>query len=212
MARLIHFKCTFDQNWSYENKARQFFGDNQCLVMSEKEGSNHHVHFQGYTTMLDSAVQRAIAGLSIDHYLTKLYADRLDAYEASPVGDKPKKPRPVKMHKRKVDEVGFQYICKEGKPPLFKQGFSDEDILELKRRSDVHVEELKTGLKEHLFAREYPAEPAQAFKRMREDSYDYYMEGDKRPRPQFQKDVLWAMAKHPFNVDQKWKDFICERL
>jgi hypothetical protein len=120
-------------------------------------------------------------------------------------------PRPVKMAKRNVDAQGFQYLMKEGKMPLYQRGFTVDDLKKLVEKSEAHVEELKEGLKEHLHKRKYESEPSTAFDHMRDDALEYYEAEQKRPRPAFQKDVLWAMYLHPDRSDA-WKRFVSQRI
>lgn len=210
---LIHFKCTYDPIWAekgyYEKFAVQLFGGNKCLVVAEKLSSNAHVHFQGYTSLSTQGVKDTIASISACHFVVK---DWEESQKKRKEGDaNPGRPRPVKAVKRTVDEKGFQYLCKEDRPPLYSQGFSQEEIVSLRKASDEHVDDLKNGLKEHLFKIEYPATPERALKRMRIDALEYYEKDAKRPRPMFQKDVLWAMWNHP-QRDDAWKEFVAERI
>jgi len=160
--------------------------------------------------MSERAYQDAITELKNDHFETKLYRDRVDAQEEG--APKLPAPRPVKKHKRGVDEKGFQYICKEGSPPLYSQGFTNDELAALKSQSDEHVDHLKNGLKEYIFTINYPGDAATTHKKMRIDALEYYDKEDKRPRPAFQKDVLWTMYKHPDHTDKRWSEYIAERL
>ncbi len=100
---------------------------------------------------------------------------------------------------------------KEGVIPMYSKGFSMDELKELAAKSDAYVEHLKLGFAEHLHAKTYDEEPNRAFKRMRLDGLEYYEKEEKRPRPMFQKDVLWAMYTHPRRTDE-WKEFVSERI
>jgi len=207
--KLIHWKCTYDQLWNYPQMAKTLFGSNKCLVVAEKMESNAHVHFQGYTSHSDRKLEDIKNDMSDWHFSVKSWeAEKKRAKE----GDKIRgRPRPVKGCQKEIDEKGFQYLCKENRPPLFSQGFTQEDLMALRKASDEHVQQLKTGLKEHLHAISYDKLPERALKRMRLDALEYYEKEDKRPRPSFQKDVLWTMWSHP-QRDDAWKEFVSERI
>lgn len=48
-----------------------------------------------------------------------------------------------------MTELGFQYVMKTCAKPMCSQGFTEEELKELKERSDDHSEKLKTGMKNH---------------------------------------------------------------
>lgn len=188
--RLEHFKCIYDPNWKYDEICQMMFDGNKCIAMQEKMGSNPHVHFQGYTQLSKIEFDEMIRQLATKHYTKKDH----------PNG------RPVKRAKRSVDEVGFQYLSKEGHGPLYSQGFSDAELAELKAKSDDYVEELKNGFYEYVHGFEYDENPAECFNQIRLKGIDYYLETDRRPGPRFQKDCLWAMIKHP-KCSHAWKRY-----
>lgn len=210
--RLIHFKCNYDPKFNYEKIATSFFGDEQCLIVAEKLSTNAHVHFQGYTNKTDRQIEDSITALARGHFEVKHYNEELKRWnDNEKKGKKPVRPRPVKMVRKEVDEKGFQYLCKEDRPPLFFRGFTPEQLSDLKKASDEHVEHLKSGLKDHLHSIKYDSQPERAFKRMRLDALEYYEKEEKRPRPAFQKDVLWTMWSHP-QRDDAWKEFVSEKI
>lgn len=190
-----HIKCNYDPTWDYPAIARNLFGGNQCLVVAEKLATNAHVHFQGYTDLGPREFEKAITDLAATHYSKKVNSAC----------------RPVKRAKRSVDEIGFQYLCKEERPPLYSQGFTELELQALRDASDQHVDELKHGLGDYLADRMYDSEPVRAFNRMRLDALQYYSENDRRPSPRFQKDVLWVMYKHRQSTEE-WKIFVSERI
>ena len=113
---LIHFKCNYDDSWDYPAICRIFFGTNQCLCQAEKMNVNAHVHFQGDTDLTPKQVETAITELAATHYLKK----------HSP------KARPIRRVHGTVTVVGYQYLSKEGRDPLYSQGFSAADLVALR--------------------------------------------------------------------------------
>jgi len=192
---LEHIKCNYDPTWDYPAIARDLFGNNKCLVVAEKLSVNAHVHFQGYTDLSEREFQKAMTTLAATHFERKVKANG----------------RPVKRSRRAVDEIGFQYLCKEDRPPLYQQGFTEEELEALRHASQAHVEELKNGLGDYLQDQRYPEDPARALTQMRLDALKYYDDGGRRPGPRFQKDVLWIMYKHP-QSNETWKLFVSERI
>lgn len=206
---LIHWKCTYDQLWNYASMAKNLFGSNKCLVVAEKMECNAHVHFQGYTDHSDRKLEDIKNDMSDWHFSVKAWeAEKKRAKE----GDKIRgRPRPVKSSQKEIDEKGFQYLCKEDRPPLYSQGFTQDDLLALRKASDEHVQQLKNGLKEHLHKIIFDKKPEPAFESMRLEACEYYEREAKRPRPSFQKDVLWTMWSHP-QRDDAWKTFVSSKL
>lgn len=194
---------------NYVKVGKTLFGENKCLIVAEKLDCNAHVHMQGFTSLTDNSLEETITKLSSEHFQVRAWeAEKLRLKE----GDKVRgRPRPIKRSRKEVDELGFQYLCKEDHPPLFMQGFTQDEIMSLRGKSAEHVDKLKNGLKEYLHAIEYPTTPERALKRMRLDALEYYEKEDKRPRPAFQKDVLWSMWNHPQRNDS-WKEFVSERM
>lgn len=225
--RLLHFKVVYDAAFEPAEIAQSLFGTAKCMVQIEKINSNTHYHVQGYTSVPEKDVRHMLTLISKKHQAVKLWNEGvkrwLDEHPKPDFGEKEWKeemkkacggcPRPCKKaDDYDLTEKGFQYMMKEGRDPVFSQGFTREELDGLKKASDEHVDKLKNGLKEHLHAiLDYPKTPERAFKKMRLDAYDYYKKEDKRPRPMFQKDVLWTMAHHPQHTDE-WKEFIVERL
>lgn len=210
---MIHFKCVYDPTWDYAKKAKSIFGENKCLVQLEKLGSNSHVHFQGLTSLSERAIEDHINALSNEHFSVITFKKEFEKWseiEGNPL-KKPSRPRPVKMARRSVDDKGFQYLMKEGTMPMHSQHFTVDELNKLAQQSEEHVEELKNGMKEYIHARHYDQEPNKAFKRMRLDALEYYEETEKRPRPTFQKDVLWVMYQHG-SSNVEWKEFVAERI
>jgi len=139
--RLIHFKVSGLQDWDYEAEAYEFFAGSKCIVQYEKLSDNPHVHFQGYTSLGPDAIKKRVTALSAKHPTRKVANSR-----------------PVKMVRTGlVNEIGFQYLMKEGHQPLHSIGFTPEELEELKAKSDLHVEELKMSLFNYLVALKFDA-------------------------------------------------------
>lgn len=190
-----HIKCNYDPTWDYPAIARNLFGANKCLVVAEKLATNAHVHFQGFTDLGPREFEKAITDLAATHYSKKVNS-------AS---------RPVKRAKRTVDEIGFQYLCKEERPPLYSQGFTEDELQALRDASDQHVDELKHALSDYLADRVYDSDPLRAFDDMRMDALQYYIDTDRRIPPRFQKDVLGIMCRHR-QATKEWKFFVASRI
>lgn len=212
---LKHFVVSWGKNCDcdfIEEMALDFFGDNKCMVVFEKATSNPHYHFQGECTLSENEFRVTREKWAKKHPIYINYIEQMRKWTENgcPAALKPKSVRPIKNAKE-CDEKGFQYMSKEKKPPVFIHGFSEDEIVRMQQDSDEHVEHLKNGLKEFLHSNAYDNEPVRAHKRMRLDALEYYEKEDKRPRPQFQKDVLWAMYTHPSRTDV-WKEYVAERI
>lgn len=192
---IVHFKCMYDPSWDYPAIARDLFGGGKCLVVAEKLATNAHVHFQGYTELSERQVERHINALGKTHF-QKLVDPNA---------------RPLKRARRDVDETGFQYLCKEDRPPLYSQGISEEEFASLRGASTALVTKLKTGMRDYLHARPYSGPAATVHSAMRMDAIDWYIENDMRPSPRFQKDILWTMVIHP-STTLEWKAYCAERI
>lgn len=132
--RLEHFVAAYDQEWDYKSIAEELFDGPRILVMEEKVNGNHHVHFQGETSMAETTFSDKMGELAKTHHQRKRRPGA----------------RPVRRHKRGPDEVGFQYMCKEGNPPLFSRGFSEQELEELIAKAQGVMLEHKEGVYNHL--------------------------------------------------------------
>jgi len=142
-AHLEHFKAHFDQNWDYEKIAKRLFlpEPHKCLVMKEHANlPNTHVHFQGYTDIAPGSFENKRKRLAKHHYSRK----------TDP------KSRPISAVKRTCTTLGFQYMSKELKPPLYSHGFTEDELTELKEKSQGVVKALKFKISD--FVRDLPAE------------------------------------------------------
>ena len=137
--RLEHFKCNYDQTWDYPAIANSLFDGEKVMVQDEKRTGNHHVHFQGYTTLAKRTYDGRITDLSATHYIKKMEPGR----------------RPIRrMRSGKATEMGFQYILKEGRQPLYQRGFSEDEIKDLIEKSKEYVDKLKSSAADIL--RDHP--------------------------------------------------------
>jgi len=133
--RLIHFKVDGLPDWAWMEICNSFFGPAKCIVQYEKLKSNPHVHVQGYTVLGQDAIQKRVTALAATHFSKALMPNQ----------------RPIRMVRTGlVNEIGFQYLMKEGHAPLHQVGFTPEELEELKAKSDLHVEDLKMSLFNYL--------------------------------------------------------------
>ena len=192
MSRLAHFKMSFDPALDYPAIAQELYGTNKALVCAEKMDVNAHVHFQGYTDYADTTFRDRTTAATASHYMRKDITKR-----------------PVRHVKRKLDETGFQYMCKEALPTiLYKHQFTDADITEMHEASNEHVQELKEGLRNHLveldsIKRLVPIEPGKCFKRAIVEAMLYYQAKGTMPPPNVRKLTIWALF--PLRTDEDWQ-------
>jgi len=166
------------------------------LCVAEKLDENAHVHIQGQSVLSDNAFKEVTAKWKDTHWYLK---DHPGAH-------------PWKVCKHEIDEKGYQYMSKEGRAPLYSNGFSDDQLAELKAASDAHVAELKSGMRDYLHTITYLGDAHQVFMGMREDGTNWYLEQDKWPQPnRFKNDLLRAMITHP-GVKPAWKAFVYEKM
>lgn len=182
--RLEHFKCTYDHTWDHPAIAESLFDGKRALVVLESLDTNAHTHFQGYTNLSESSFDKKLTALGATHFRKKL------------------KPscRPVLRHKRKCDELGFQYMCKElgdQRPPLYSKGFSDDDLHALWSASTALVDNLKEGLGDYLkIQRILTRDPKQFNLELYKHARDYLIANDKKIGRHTKYNVLNAMMTH----------------
>lgn len=139
--KLYHFKALYDQLWDYPKICKKFFlSEHPYLCVKEHAMTNSHVHFQGYSMCEESSFRKKMSTLGKTHYLK----------------DENPHCRPCSMAKRTVNDVGFQYMCKEIKTPLAVNMFTPEDLVDMKTRSTMLVKEMKTCLIEYIKSIPYP--------------------------------------------------------
>lgn len=192
-----HTKLSYDPSLDYEKICRELFGENRYLCVAEKMNINAHVHFQGETNLTEREYDDKFTLLVQDHYLKK----------SNP------KARPVRhVRSGDVDELGYQYMCKENPPNvLAKNRFDEEEIQALHEQSECHVDELKCGLKRKLHQLSPELSPQSLHRRYRREAGVYYETSDKMPPPNVQKLILWAMYTSP-GASLETKDYVMERI
>lgn len=192
---LVHLKCLYDPTWDYGEIARDLFGPNKCLVVAEKLCTNAHVHFQGYCPHPEGTIEEFISDLANDHFSRK--APKIKNKDTG----KEVTPRPVKRARREVDEKGFQYMCKEDRPPLYQQGFTPEEVTELRAKADAVMLQYKKGLQEVVHGLELDLDPNANLLHMHVrivcECLDWYKSIGKFPPPGFQKKVVFLIYTHP---------------
>ena len=129
---LEHWVVRHDQKWDYEGIANSLYDGEKVLVQSEKLSSNHHVHFQGYTSLAPRTFGDRMTELFKTHYMK----------EFNP------KCRPGHRAHRGIDEKGFQYLMKEGHQPVYQRGFTQEELDQLAEASKEHVKKMKESLRD----------------------------------------------------------------
>jgi len=200
---LFHLKIKYDHTWDYKALCIDLCGSDlmDVLCVAEKLDENAHVHIQGQSVLSDNAFKEVRTKWKDTHYTLK----------PTPANPNPKC-HPWKECKHEIDEKGYQYMSKEGRDPLYSNGFSDDQLAALKAASDAHVDELKNGLRNYLHTITYLGDAHKVYNHMREDGINWYMEQDKWPQPnRFKNDLLRAMITHP-GVKPYWKDFVYEKM
>jgi hypothetical protein len=184
--RLEHFKCTFDHTWDHPAIAQTLFPDSKrALVVLESLDKNAHTHFQGYTNLSEASFSKKLTELGNTHFKKKF------------------KPscRPVLRHKRKCDELGFQYMCKElgdQRDPLYSKGFTDDDLHALWSSSEALRDTLKEGLGDFLKSKTLKgATPKEMYNNLLMHASDYLIANDKKIGRHTKYNVLNAMHTHP---------------
>jgi len=134
--RLYHFKALFDQLWDYPAICKKFFlADKPYLAVKEHPTTNAHVHFQGYSRAGEHTFNKMRNRLGNTHHLKKENPNT----------------RPTSMAKRTVNDVGFQYMCKDlTAPPLAVNMFTPEDLVTMKAHSTMRIKELKYNVSEYI--------------------------------------------------------------
>lgn len=190
---------------NYKEWAQELYGKNKCIVSAiedGKQGNKPHVHFIGYTDLNGYQWDTVKEKLSQDHPKR----DEVKADGTPRWGDRIQPVREGDV--QKVSELGFQYVMKTSNKPEYSQGFTEEELNELKDKSDDHVKKLKGGMKEHCHARNYTGTALQVADAIYNDCDGYSVENNIKPRPGcFQNDIVWIMRTHP-DCDDEWKRFI----
>jgi len=190
---------------NYKEWAQELYGKNKCIVSAiedGKQGNKPHVHFIGYTDLNGYQWDAVKSKLNDEHPKR----DEVKADGTARWGDRIQPVREGDV--QKVSELGFQYVMKTSNKPEYSQGFTEEELNELKDKSDDHVKKLKGGMKEHCHARSYTGTALEVADAIYNDCDGYSVENNIKPRPGcFQNDIVWIMRTHP-NCDDEWKRFI----
>lgn len=142
--RLYHLKVTYCGKIGPEGFTKYaqkiFLPDRPCLVQREHVRTNAHVHMQGWTIKSDVAILKIRSDMASEHSLVLAWKeDRIknpDLKEGCP--------RPSSTKKAgTVTDRGFQYMCKENRPPIYVQCFTQEELNDMHANSNGVVEDLK---------------------------------------------------------------------
>jgi len=202
---LIHFKLEVCRTVDPQALAFQIFGTRKHLVvMHQGKKENPHWHFQGMTSLSPGSLKTVFSTVTSGH--SKLISNP--------------KARPLKQAKKKVDELGYQYMLKESPPNVVTSiGFTPEEIDELHEASQAHVKELQNKVFDYLVPKiEFYSkktgerhEPVQVHNSIRLAALDYYMEKDIMWPPNLQKLLLFYMTKLA-KMKLREKDLIVYKL
>lgn len=159
-----------------------FDADEPYLAVLERE-PEPHVHFQG----------KRKADFSWGPWVKEH-----NAKHSKRVYDKNCRPTRVATRKE-VDSTGYQYMNKQGSRLIVaNNGFSESDLDELKAKSDEYVAGLKASMGNYIQEHFVPTPltpPEEAHAQYRYHGLRFYAESDTMPPPNFQKLVLWALAR-----------------
>ena len=195
-----HTAIDFDPSLPWADICVKLFKpDRPYLCVVEKFDTNSHVHMQGQTDMAQRVFDDYCRELCKDHYK---YKDP--------------KARPIHHSRRRIDEEGYKYMCKENpvacRHVLAKNMFTDEELTELWEKSELYVKEMKEGLRKHLSSTvPLDDDPAKLHADYRLSGLEYYIDQDKMPPPNFQKHILWAMARAEPPCKRR-KIYVSERI
>lgn len=205
---LFHMKVKYDPTWTatidehgrnmWELLCDALCGNNyhQVLCVAEKLDTNAHVHIQGETTLFQDEIAAIKKEWKEKHYMCMPGRENRN---------------PFKQCQKLVDEKGYQYMSKEGHPPLFVRGFTQEQLDKMKAESDAVVAELKFGLRDVLHAKTYAASAERALWDMIKDARAWYKENDRQYNAGLKFRVLNIMDSHPQKTPA-WDDYINEIL
>lgn len=184
---MLHFVIQpYCPNLDLERTKEDLFGDNQCLFILEKKPA-WHVHVHGYPREGCPDITKYLKELAAQHSKRAIDTRCL----------------PIKRKHEGVDEKGFQYVCKflgTDMDVILNNGFSQEDLEELKKKSDEAREALKVSMSDYIKEHYIPA-PGAPFDEVH-DAYlshglwFYKKEKETLPPPNFKRLVLWALCNH----------------
>jgi len=206
---LIHWKVNYDPAWDYAELARDLFGTNKCLIVAEKLCTNAHVHIQGYFDGSERRMEQIKAEWADKHY------SKQGPPLKNPETGKDINPRPIRCARREVTELGFQYMCKEDRPPLFSRGFTEHELDVLRGKAEEVKEQYKHGIEDVVHAMELDlgvdANLLHMHTKIIHECAKWYQSLKKRPNPGFQKHVVWSIYTHP-KANQRIRDYFAHKL
>lgn len=183
-----HFVTGYDSAINWEQWAVKLYGDGKLIVAAEHLKSNAHVHFHGESPHNEKDWAKVFKSFKDDHPIKRIPgASKL---------------RPTKEMKKPADEMGYQYLAKE-KHTLYTQGFTEEELVELRAASDEHVKHLKNGMKDHIHGLKYAGTPAEVFLNILDDCGSFIVKEKVTTRPQLITDVYNIMTTHP-DATEAW--------
>lgn len=133
----IHFVCKkydSDLELQFPDICKEIFSGDYLCVKEYKP--SEHYHFQGMST-LSPAQLAEIQQTKITHH----HRYRKEFPNC----------RLVKNSRKDITDKGFQYMCKYENSKVLATTFTEDQIKALRVASDLHVEQLKNGLREHLW-------------------------------------------------------------
>lgn len=199
------FKCNHHSEIVYSQWAKSIYGENKCIVSPVEKGKSghNHVHFIGYCTLSLKEFQTKYEDFSMKHP---------QKFERNEDG-KLRFPRiqPCRKSNKEVNELGFQYVMKTSAEPVYSQGFTEDELKDLKSKSDEHADQLKSGMKEHCHKRKYEGTPDEIYDEIAYDCVTYNGENGIAVRPQFKSDVNNVMNSHP-DVNPLWRRYLSKRM
>lgn len=186
---LLHFVVKpYDPSLDYEKLCKELFDNNKCLAMLESKGGDH-LHIQGELAVTEKVYKRVIKEFTLLHYRKK----------TDPTC------HPVKIRARPADEVGFQYMAKEGPQAIviYKQQITDDDLRELYELSEAHRAELLTGLHDFIYksvtaelnGKPFPT-PSALHLLCSTTAYRYYKSVHKMDPPNIRGLIRYSMREH----------------
>ena len=169
----------------------------KILVVKETKGGLHY-HFQG-TPREDFKPKEFVKEMNANHPLQAISDKRI---------------RPWGFRSKEADDDGFQYMLKEdGAEVCYSVHFTDEELDEIREASKAYREELKSRMPAYVAAklgkRKFD-DPVDLHAAYRTHAFEYYLQEDKLPPPNFQKLVLWHMTKH--QACSATKSYVMERI
>lgn len=190
----IHGVCQkYDSELDYEHLARSICGDSQCLIMMETKGGEH-AHFQGMTNLPKKELLAIAKEWGEDHVLKK-------RKRSNPVHADDKKFTALRFSWKDHDWTGFQYCCKEytnDSVLVYKQGFTEQDLIDLHENSNRHREVLSAKLGEFVSGQldlSTPGTPKELHFRVARAAFRYYVAEEKMHPPNLKQLVRTLLYK-----------------